>query len=86
MTQRTQAQPSKATTEPSRAVAPDQARDYVDVATLLERMTPEERVRAYRTRSITRRELSIAAAREPERMPTCNGEFEWIALSLADLD
>jgi hypothetical protein len=57
-----------------------------EVADMLERMTLPERVRAYSTGSISRHELTIAAAREPERMPMCNGEFEWIALSLADLN
>jgi hypothetical protein len=57
-----------------------------DVPGLLAQMTLTERIRAYRTGSISRRELTIAAAREPDRMPIRNGEFEWIALSLADLE
>lgn len=62
------------------------AANHTDIPGLLARMTFEERVRAYATRSITRRELTIAAGREPDRMPVINGELEWIALSLADLD
>jgi hypothetical protein len=57
-----------------------------DIAGLLSQMTLGERIRAYRSGVFTRRELSNAAAREPDRMPLRNGEFEWIALSLADLD
>lgn len=57
-----------------------------DVAGILARMSFEERVRAYRNGVFTAHELSIAAAREPERMPILNGEFEHIAISLADLD
>lgn len=60
--------------------------DNKDIAGLLSRMTLAERIRAYRTGVFTCRELFDTAAREPERMPIRNGEFEWIALSLADLD
>jgi len=49
-------------------------------------MTFAERIRAYRKETFTRRELSAAAAREPEQMPILNGEFECIAWNLADLD
>jgi hypothetical protein len=57
-----------------------------DVAGILARMSFAERVRAYRNGVFTAHELSVAAAREPDRMPILNGEFEWIAVSLADLD
>jgi hypothetical protein len=57
-----------------------------NVAAILSRMTFDQRVHAYRKRVFTRHELSVAAAREPDRMPTLNGEFEHIAVSLADLD
>ncbi|HET8862126.1 MAG TPA: hypothetical protein VFM94_02625 [Solirubrobacterales bacterium] len=57
-----------------------------DIAGMLAMMTFPERVRAYKNETFTRRELSAAAAREPERMPMLNGEFEWIAWNLADLD
>ena len=57
-----------------------------DVAGILARMSFEERVRAYRNGVFTAHELSVAAAREPDRMPILNGEFEHIAVSLADLD
>jgi hypothetical protein len=49
-------------------------------------MTTEERRRAYEHSTFSRRELFAAAAREPERMPMLNGEFEWIAMFLADHD
>ena len=57
-----------------------------DIAGVLAAMTFAERIRAYTKNTITRQELNAAAAREPERMPTLNGEFEWIAWNLADLD
>jgi hypothetical protein len=55
-------------------------------ADLLERMTPAERLRAYRSAALSRHERSVWAARHPEEVPLLNDEFEWIALSLADLD
>jgi hypothetical protein len=53
---------------------------------VLERMTSAERLRAYRSGAFTPREVSIWAARFPEEVPIVNGEFEWIALTMADLD
>jgi hypothetical protein len=35
---------------------------------------------------VDRYHLALAAARWPELMPTLNGEFEWRALLMADLD
>jgi hypothetical protein len=55
-----------------------------DVPYLLSQMTFEERVRAYATGVFSPRELSTAAARYPEKMPTLNGEFEHIAVFSAD--
>jgi hypothetical protein len=57
-----------------------------DIAGVLVAMTIAERIRAYEKETFTRQELNAAASREPERMPTLNGEFEWIAWNLADLD
>lgn len=51
----------------------------------LAKMTPEERIRASRY-SFNRWERWIYAARYPDEVPTVNGELEWIALALADLD
>lgn len=51
---------------------------------VLAAMTFAERVRAYKNRVFTRSELAAAIAREPECLPTINGEFEWIGASLAD--
>jgi hypothetical protein len=56
------------------------------VATVLAGMTYEERVRAYRSGALSAHELAVAAARFPEEMPLLNDEYEWIAVSLADLD
>ncbi|HEX5983710.1 MAG TPA: hypothetical protein VFY69_05820 [Solirubrobacterales bacterium] len=60
--------------------------EHQDVAGILARMSFPERVRAYRNGVFSAHELSVAAAREPDRMPILNDEFEWIAVSLADLD
>ena len=49
-------------------------------------MSEEERVRAARFGGFTRSERAIWAARFPEEVPLVNGEFEWIARGLADLD
>jgi hypothetical protein len=57
-----------------------------EVATVLAKMTYEERVRAYRSGALTSHELAVAAGRLPEEMPLLNGEFEWIAIDLADLE
>jgi hypothetical protein len=75
-----------------RALPTRSADDYAapvrrqDIAGILAMMTFPERIRAYKNGTFRRRELSAAAARDPERMPTLNGEFEWIAWNLADLD
>ena len=52
----------------------------------LERMSPEQRLRAARKGRLSRAELTLWAARYPEEVPLVNGEHAWIALSLADLD
>jgi hypothetical protein len=54
------------------------------VGQVLGAMTYAERVRAYRNGVFTRSELAAAIAREPERLPTINGEYEWVAPALAD--
>jgi hypothetical protein len=60
---------------------------HFNVGAILSRMTFEQRVDAYRNRVFTRHELFVAQAREPELMPPpLNGELEYIAVSLADLD
>jgi hypothetical protein len=52
----------------------------------LARMSVEERIRAARNGGFTAWERSVWAARFPRQVPLVNGEFEWIALGLADLD
>ncbi len=51
----------------------------------LERMSAEGRVRASR-HSFTSWELYVWATHYPDEVPTVNGECEWIALRLADVD
>lgn len=46
----------------------------------------EDRVELYRMGVVSRLELSTAAALYPELMPTLNGEWEWVALTLADFE
>ncbi len=48
----------------------------------LERMSPDERVRASRY-TFNRWERSVWTGRYPDEVPLVNGEFEWIALNLA---
>jgi hypothetical protein len=57
-----------------------------DFAEILAQMTPAERISASRHGGFTRRERSIWAALFPEEVPLINGEFEWLAADLADLD
>ena len=52
----------------------------------LVRMSTEERRRAARYGGFTSWQRSLWAARFPEEVPVVNGELEWIALTLADLD
>jgi hypothetical protein len=60
--------------------------ELLDFARTLDRMTPLERLRAHRSCAFDRREMAIWAARFPEEAPLRNGELEWIAREMADLD
>lgn len=55
-------------------------------ASVLRRMTPAERISASRHGGFTRWERWVWAARYPEEVPLVNGEVEWIACNMADLD
>jgi hypothetical protein len=55
-------------------------------ASVLRRMSAEERIRASRHGGFSRWERWVWAARYPEEVPLLNGEYEWLALTLADLD
>lgn len=58
-----------------------------DIAQWLARIPRfEDRVEFYRMGVVSRLELSTAAALYPELMPTLNGEWEWIAVTLADFE
>ncbi len=52
----------------------------------LGRMTPAQRLAAYRRGELTFQQCCSWAARWPAEVPTVNGEYEWIALAMADLD
>jgi len=57
-----------------------------DFLSVLSRMTPQERISASRHGGFTRWERWVWAARFPDEVPLVNGEYEWIARGLADLD
>ena len=57
-----------------------------NIAVALANSSAEERAAAYASRVYSSHELSTAAALRPDLMPMANGEWEWIALTLADLD
>lgn len=69
--------------EPSRSRSASAAADFLD---RLEQMNGEERIRAARDGGFSHAERALWAARYPEEAPIVNGELEWIALTLADLD
>jgi len=57
-----------------------------DIAFKLATSSTPERLAAYRSGEYSSRELSTATALRPDLMPVLNGEWEWIAVRLADLD
>jgi hypothetical protein len=52
----------------------------------LKALAPSERLAIYRSGGLTPVECMLWAANFPDEVPTVNGEFEWIALGMADLD
>jgi hypothetical protein len=58
----------------------------VDRVARLRLLGPAGRLAQYRAGKLDLAELSAWAARYPDEAPTVNGEVEWIALTLADLD
>lgn len=60
--------------------------DDDDFLRRLERMSPGERAGAARAGSFRRLQRLAWATHYPEEVPIVNGEFEWIALGMADLD
>ena len=57
-----------------------------NIASLLAASDHDERLAIYSSGYVSPHELSIAAALRPDLMPVLNGEWEWIALTMADLD
>jgi len=49
------------------------------------RMTPTERVAAMRRGELTLEQCCAWAARHPEQVPLVNGEFEFIAVRMAEV-
>lgn len=49
-------------------------------------LDPATRQGIYRSGGFTPSERNLWACHYPEEVPIVNGEFEWIALSMADLD
>lgn len=52
----------------------------------LAEMTPKQRIEAARRGAFDRAQRALWVATYPEEAPLVNGELEWIALGLADLD
>jgi hypothetical protein len=52
----------------------------------LARMTPKQRLAAARCGTFNRAQRALWASIYPDDVPLVNGELEWIALGLADLD
>jgi hypothetical protein len=52
----------------------------------LAEMNPKQRVEAAHRGIFDRAERAIWASAYPDEVPLVNGELEWIALGLADLD
>jgi len=66
--------------------AAERARATEPFIVRLDRMSPRQRLRAYRDGTFTRAERARWACRYPEEVPTVNGEVEWIAMASADWD
>jgi hypothetical protein len=52
----------------------------------LRALGPSERLAIYRSGGLTPVECTLWAANYPKEVPVVDGEFEWIALTMADLD
>jgi len=52
----------------------------------LDSMTPAERLAAYRAGRFSPHQRALWATHYPGEPPVINGELEWIAMKLADLD
>jgi hypothetical protein len=57
-----------------------------DLAWRLATSDRPERIAIYNSPIVSYHELTIAAALRPDLIPTINGEWEWIALTLGDHD
>jgi hypothetical protein len=52
----------------------------------LAEMTPQQRIDGARRGDFNRAQRGLWVASYPDEVPLVNGELEWIALGLADLD
>lgn len=57
-----------------------------ELRTALHSMKPAERLGAYHRGELTFQQVYLWAASYPDEVPLVDGEFEFIALSMADLD
>jgi hypothetical protein len=64
---------------------PRESSDPTGPLARIDRMSPEECLRAYRAGRLTRAERTAWAAAYPDEVPTVDGEPKWVALRLADL-
>lgn len=62
------------------------APDAIDRAARLSSLGAAGRLARYRAGNLDRAEVAAWAAHFPDEIPTVNGEVEWIAYKLADLD
>ena len=74
--------PSATRSVPRSLVAPDRA----DRVARLSRLGAVGRLARYRAGNLDRADVAAWAAHFPDEIPTVNGEVEWIACRLADLD
>ncbi len=72
--------------EPNRVREGQRRSGGADFLARLESMSPRQRLRAARGGEFSRSERALWAATYPDEVPLVNGELEWIALGLADLD
>jgi hypothetical protein len=64
---------------PEQSITPERAKVSAPrPLDLLEQMTPQERIRAYRAGALTRAERAAWAAFWPEEVPLLNDEYEWL--------
>jgi hypothetical protein len=70
----------------TKQVRPKPDKTALTMVERLDLMSPNRRWKAYYAGEMTLSQANLWASRYPDEVPIRNGEFEWIALTLADLD